>query len=200
MDFNYCEHALDVPPGGYMGIDPSLRSTGVCVLSRHNARTWRLRPNITGVPRLLWLERKVSGLLEQEDPRIVVLEGYAHGRSKQAHQIGEWGGVLRLLLFRRGASFYEAAPGTLKKFVTGKGNVEGKAPILLHLYKRWGLDVEQQDEGDASALALLAAYLNDPLNKMPPLDKPRREALSKVNVISAERRRTRPPATGCRPD
>ena len=85
---------------------------------------------------------------------------------------------------------YEVTPGGLKKFVTGKGSGP-KGPVMLGIYKRFGLTVENEDECDATALALIGMYMNSP-DKQRDMTVPQREAFDKVNVIRpVVRRRAR---------
>ena len=178
----------DLPISGtYLGIDASLTSTGIAWLVPGLLSTKLLRPKITGVARLAWYDSHLQALLEHA-PTYVAVEGYAYGKINKGHDIGELGGVLRLAMFRKGVKFTVVPPGTLKKFVTGSGK-GSKSPIALNLYKRWGLDVEQEDMADATGLALaVAAACGEPV---PGLIQTQREALTKVNVDAPAKPRIR---------
>jgi crossover junction endodeoxyribonuclease RuvC len=51
---------------------------------------------------------------------------------------------------------------TLKKYAAGKGNAK-KQEMLLQIYKRWGLEFNDDNAADAYALARLAskAHINE---------------------------------------
>lgn len=182
-------HGLGQFDGRYLGVDASLNSTGLALLDGDSLRTMTLRPAVAGVPRLTWLRDRVGEVLDGFSPTCVMVEDYAYSRGNRAHQIGEWGGVLRLLLWDRAVPTYEVGPNVVKKFVTGRGD-GGKAPVMLGLFKHWNLDVPQEDEADAASLALMGLHLAEPARDAPAY---RREALSKVKAVRPlVRARSRP--------
>lgn len=136
-----------------IGIDPSLTCTGLVGLENgtlvlHNTLEVKER----GVERLLRLESMLQGKLREYKPSLVVVEGYAFARANQAHQMGELGGMIRMLLAKLGINWIEVAPTQVKKFCTGKGNA-AKDLILMNVYKRWGVEFQVNDEADAYVLA-----------------------------------------------
>ncbi len=149
---------LDVR-GVYFGIDASLTCTGLAVLNEEYLTTWNLKPKEKGNLRLSWFNYEFRDLLRNELKNITCcgLEGYAFGRHNKAHQIGELGGIIRLNLHDNNVSNVVIPPTSLKKFVTGSGKGD-KSGMILHLYKRWGFTVEQEDQADATACALFAWY------------------------------------------
>lgn len=136
-----------------VGIDPSLTSTGVAVLPD---RTYVIRSKQHGVARLTEIRDAIKK--EIADADLVILENYAYCRANQAHQIGELGGVLRVLLTESGVRWITVAPAQLKKFATGKGNTK-KEHMLQQVYKRWGVECETSDEADAFTLAKIGQAL-----------------------------------------
>ena len=106
-----------------VGIDPSLTSTGIAVVRQGLLRTHRLQPpKLVGPARLDWFFTMFTGLLEMEQPDLVVIEGYAFGAKAHHHALGELGGILRLALHRKEQSFLVVPPTSLKLFVTIKGS------------------------------------------------------------------------------
>jgi len=88
--------------------------------------------------------------------KLAVIEGYAMGARNQREALGEWGGVLRLLLMKLDfKKIAVVAPNTLKKFVIGhaKKGQSGKEVMLLQAYKRWGREFDDNDKCDAFCLA-----------------------------------------------
>lgn len=144
--------------GTYLGIDPSLTSTGVAVLTSDNIETFRIIPGKRrGIRRLCWLDEEIMNLIhEVVKPDVTCVEGYSYASVNQAHQVGEWGGLVRLRLWRSGRRHFIVAPGTLKKFATGNGN-SSKPAVAVGLFKRWGVERDQDDEVDAAVLAIMAA-------------------------------------------
>lgn len=145
-----------------MGIDPSLASTGLVVLANGNLILHEtLEVKEKGIARLLTLQNILEERLIAYNPDLVVVEGYAFARSNQAHQMGELGGMIRILLTQKRYSWIEVAPTQAKKFATGKGNAP-KDIILRDVYKRWGVEFDSSDEADAFILAKIGqAVLGD---------------------------------------
>ena len=63
--------------------------------------------------------------------------------------------LTRLTFYKKNVNFKVIAPGTLKKFVTGKGNSK-KDLMLLKTYKKWGVEFEDDNLCDAYGLARMA--------------------------------------------
>lgn len=145
-----------------MGIDPSLTSTGVVVLENGNLILHEtLEVKEKGIARLLTLQNILQNKLQLFSPSLVVVEGYAFARSNQAHQMGELGGMIRMLLTQKQVPWLEVAPSQAKKFATGKGNA-AKELILMNVLKRWGVEFDSSDEADAFVLAKIGqAVLGD---------------------------------------
>ena len=156
--------------GTYLGIDPSLTSTGIAVLTSGRIETFRIKPGKRrGTRRLCWLDGELKELIDQVvKPDVTCVEGYSYGSGNQAHQMGEWGGLVRLRLLRSGRLHFIVAPGTLKKFATGKGN-SSKPAVAIGLFKRWGVERDQEDEVDAAIMAIMAVMKsrNYPLDTLP---------------------------------
>lgn len=189
-------HGLPMASGiRYLGIDPSLRSTGLCYIDDSHIETWTLAPkgeHERGMERLLWLRGRIEYVLDLVQPTMVVVEGYAFGRSNQAHHIGEWGGILRLAVWDRPMiGLAVVPPDKLKKFATGAGGGK-KSGVILGLYKHWGFEVSDEDEADAAALALMGFHLGHP-TQAHTLTRARAEAVEKVNVLRWPGRHRRRP-------
>lgn len=179
----------------FVGLDLSLTSTGAAFAWRKGPDViWDIRvhkpPKLCrGADRLRWLRDIVMadiavhmGVLVTDIPMnhqtLVVVEGYAAQAKYQAHQIGELGGVIRLALLEADVPFMAVAPTVLKKFVTGKGNAP-KSVVLKYLLSYFGIDVDNDDAGDALGLALLGAYLVGGLGD---LTKTRKDAFDKIEL------------------
>jgi len=63
---------------------------------------------------------------------ITFIEGYSFASKGQVFNIGENTGILKYMLWRKNISFDVVAPGTVKKFATGKGNA--KKPAMLEAF------------------------------------------------------------------
>lgn len=142
-------------PFPVIGVDQSLTGTGICVLTAAELRTFLYEPpkGLHPVKRLDWFRAKFRDLFTRHPHGHVVLEGYAYSKNNRAHSLGELGGVLRLAILDSGLSSYVVTPSALKKFVSGKGNI-AKDQMTKEVFKRFGVDVGNDNEADAAALAV----------------------------------------------
>ncbi len=145
-----------------LGIDPSLSNTGLCwgndESADHNKRCLTYKPakgecaDVVGrIGRLNALISEVDFWLKDIMPDVVMIEGYAYGKTSGGEMLAEFGGMLRCRLFTSTPDIKEVTPGQLKKFAIGKG-VGKKEQILLQVYKRWGVECANADEADAYVL------------------------------------------------
>jgi crossover junction endodeoxyribonuclease RuvC len=142
-----------------LGLDPSLTATGVA-LPDGSVSTIAVKLPKVGLRhvretnRLVAIRDRVAALLDGVD--LVVVEGYSYGSGFQAHQLGELGGVLRVLLAEAGVAWVEVAPTRVKKYATGKGNA-GKADMLLAAQVA-GVATNSHNEADAWLLRAVGVH------------------------------------------
>jgi crossover junction endodeoxyribonuclease RuvC len=144
-----------------VGIDPSLTSTGVIILNdagefvaQKNIKPKKLR----GMPRLKFIKEELASFLKEHKVEKAAIESYAFNikKSRMKFQLGELGGVVRLLLFEMGIDYLDVAIPTLKKYVTGSGDAD-KVMIIYSVNNRWGIDFgSNSDLADAYGLAKVA--------------------------------------------
>jgi len=131
-----------------VGLDLSLTSTGVAL----DGGTFRIRPKNKGVERLRLIRGELQSFLADMDAveciDLVVIEGYSFGsRGRAVFNIGELGGVVRVMLHEESYDFVEVPPTSLKKFATGKGNAPKDAVLASAI--RAGFRGDNNDEADA---------------------------------------------------
>ena len=97
------------------------------------------------------------------DVELAVTEKLVATRFGSALVVAEIGALVRAELWRRGIPVLEVPPTTLKKYVTGKGNAD-KSQMLMHMYKKWGVEPPTDNVGDAYALARLGREFLDRKN------------------------------------
>lgn len=174
---------LPVLPGSIAFFDLSLTSTGVALYSHGRITTERWQSKLKDVARLAELDDRIRSFLIREYPVAVGVEGYSFGsRHSRAHSIGEWGGVAKLAIRSRPRiQPFIASPSTVKKFMVGSGNA-AKSEMPLHLFKRYGIEVSQEDEADAACGSILiGAHLYESAFS---LTKQQREALAGVEPMT----------------
>lgn len=138
-----------------VGVDPSLRCTGVAFTDGVTFSAERWRPPNDGPARLAWFRDRFAGALAPMGglpTDLVVIEGYAYGARSQAHALGELGGVLRLCCHDLHVPYVVVPPTVLKKYVAGKGTA-AKELMIREVYRRWGFEARDNNEADAYGLA-----------------------------------------------
>ena len=138
-----------------LGIDPSLTSTGICVMSEDGEvlTTMAINSEFAGAKRLHDIKEQIKPIVKippSEKP-ITFIEGYSFGSKNGREVLGELGGMIRLLLYETGVLFVNVPPTTLKKYATGKGTGD-KVAMAIGVIKGWGVDFPTTDQTDAYAL------------------------------------------------
>jgi Holliday junction resolvasome RuvABC endonuclease subunit len=141
-----------------LGIDPSLNSTGLCLVSVDGSllHSCTLKSKFTGPARLADLRDKLQEFLQLNRPSLIGLEGYSFGSKYAREAVAEWGGLVRVLLYELSRPTLVVSPMTLKKFVLPMTGPNGKDRVALETLNRWGVSFKTSDECDAHALARLA--------------------------------------------
>mgnify|MGYP006287957505 CR=1 FL=1 len=146
-----------------IGIDQSLTGFALSAVSvefPQQHKTWVFKSEFRGVQRLAdiqaWLDSQLF-LLKLEGNLIqdVAMEGTVLA-SHSALALGELSAVVKLTLWEKGILPLQIPPMTLKKYASGKGTAK-KQEMLLQIYKRWGVEFNDDNAADAYALGRLAA-------------------------------------------
>lgn len=156
---------LCASPSTVMGIDPSLNSLGIAYRARGRimATCVTRGGNFRGMGRISVIKEALRTYLDMVNPALVAYEGYAlgfRGKSNTIFDLGELGGVLKLLILERGIDILLVPPKTLKSYATGKGNAD-KQQVSLALKEELGVSFATSDQYDATGLLVMGeAYLN----------------------------------------
>jgi crossover junction endodeoxyribonuclease RuvC len=160
-----------------LALDLSLRSTGVAASWAPSQPVTLRTTKLRGMERLVTLGGSIEMMLER-GVAVVVLEGYSFGsKGRAVFDIGELGGVIKLMLHKWDIPFAVVAPTTLKKYATGKGNAP-KDAVLVQAVRRFGLELGN-DEADAWWLLQMGMAHYDQAEALT-MPKVNREALEKV--------------------
>lgn len=150
-----------------LGLDLSLTSSGYAYRLDDEIVTGRIvTKHLRGPGRLAFLEDSLLEVVEHADPDYAVIEGYAMGfggrNPGRVFDIGEWGGVARLALYRYDIEMIIVSPSSLKMFATGNGGSAIKKPQIMQAIREiWHYDIAQDDEADAFVCMMLGeAYLS----------------------------------------
>jgi Holliday junction resolvasome RuvABC endonuclease subunit len=163
-----------------IGIDQSLTGfavTAVCIDAPEEYVTWVYKSDRRGVSRLAdiqwWLESKFD-LLDTQSNRIteIAMEGTVVA-SHSASILGELAGVVKLTCWHYFDGTANSVvpfpahlrvplqipPMTVKKYAAGKGNAK-KQEMLMQIYKRYGVEFNDDNAADSYAIARMAAGLH----------------------------------------
>ena len=155
-----------------IGIDQSLTGFALTILDVEDPKnyiTWVYKSPYRGVKRLVdisrWLVKKLE-LVEDRYVTDVAMEGTVLA-SHSALVLGELAAVVKIVFW----SFFEdwdhqdhlrvplqIPPMTLKKYAAGKGNSK-KQEMLMQMYKRYGVEFNDDNAADSYGLARMAAQL-----------------------------------------
>lgn len=145
-----------------LGLDASLTHTGVLFLDdKFKVReSMTLKSKHKKVARLKDIRDGVTWLIKKhrKDLKLAVMEGYAFNAARfgasRSHSIGEMGGVLKVAMVECSLPIYMVAPMSLKKFATGHGRGD-KNQILLKVYQKYGIELQDDHQTDAWILAMI---------------------------------------------
>ena len=134
-------------------LDPSLTATGVVWTDRLADGHVLTPKELKGAERLAWFVHQLAPQIRTA--ALVVLEDYAYGARYVAHQLGELGGVLRLVCHQSRTPWVAVPAKCLKMAATGKGNA-AKTAVLLAAVRRLGYEGSDHNVADALWLAHMA--------------------------------------------
>ncbi len=143
----------------YLGIDQSYTGFAITALNDEGHFTTVFKPDSSGIDRLKDLQANLIDALVNYEIIDVAMEGYAFG-SQMANMLGELGGMVKLTLRDFGVYPLIVPPTSLKKYVSGKGTGVPKSHILLYVYKKWGIDMPDDNAADSYSLARLVAGMH----------------------------------------
>lgn len=156
-----------------IGVDQSLTGFAITILDVNDPKnylTWVYKSPYRGVKRLVDISSWLVGKLELVEDRYVVdvaMEGSVLS-SHSALVLGELAAVVKIVFW----SFFEdwdhqehlrvplqIPPMTLKKYAAGKGNAK-KQEMLMQIYKRYGVEFNDDNAADSYGLARMAGKLH----------------------------------------
>jgi hypothetical protein len=160
-----------------VGIDQSLTGFALTVLNiadPNQFMTWVYKSPYFGVERLADIRQWLTDHLDYCENNWTIFDIAMEGTVLASHAalvLGELSATVRLAIF----DFFEEGdnrrfplkipPMTLKKYAAGKGNAK-KQEMLLQIYKRWGIEFNDDNAADSYGLARLAGkFLIDDVEK-----------------------------------
>lgn len=159
MAKNQCKYIKTCSEPLFIGLDPSINATGLVIIDENaniiEQKLFSVKDELFENS-LLKYEKEIRFIPNIINLQSIYLEGPAYQATGQVIlQMGALHYMTRLFLFKKGKNYKIIAPGTLKKFVTGKGNSK-KELMLLKTYKKWGVEFDDHNLCDAYGLARMA--------------------------------------------
>ena len=143
----------------FVGVDLSLSETGLVVLDK----TFKILqqeliatyPTTNIESRILEIKDRLTKFFNKDS--IIYLEGLSFGsRGQSMLELAGLHYLIRAHLYQSNFYYKPIPPTTVKKFITGKGNCK-KELMLLKVYKKFGIEFNNNNLCDAYSLARLAA-------------------------------------------
>lgn len=162
----------------FFGIDPSITETGVSVIDEdgyydvitcktsNKKKIGSVVVDILIEERLAAIIKRIKTFFSSYDNMLenkIFIEDIAYSKhSDSANKLIGLHYFIRMELYRENLNYEIVNPSTLKKFVLGKENKKGtkKQQMLLHIFKRWGVEFNNDNKADAFALAQYGRYQN----------------------------------------
>lgn len=146
--------------GVYLGIDPSLTSSGLCLMNAQNVFTKRIQTNKTDSlsVRLHYIREEFGIFLDENaDPiEVVCIENVFSGPNKMtAHLLSCVTGIYLAELAEWTGEILHPPTKVYKKFVTGTGAAE-KDHLVRIVEETWGYTNKCTDVVEAYAMAHFA--------------------------------------------
>lgn len=150
-----------------LGLDLSLTGTGWVLFNQNESWDSGLidTDKMKGFDRLDHIKKTIWNVLDFDsniiDPSeiLVVMEDFSFAsKGSGLFQIAGLGYIVRYAMWLQEIQFLLVPPTVLKKFVTGKGTSD-KSIMLKELFKRWGVDLNDDNVGDAYGLARIGSAI-----------------------------------------
>jgi crossover junction endodeoxyribonuclease RuvC len=148
----------------YIGLDLSLTGTGIVVLDSTGVV---ITQDLIKTNSKQEMEERFDNIIDQIDTiienykdKIIYMEGLSFGSSGQSMlELAGLHYIVRHAFWRYKYNFTVIPPSKIKKFITGKGNCK-KELMLLYVFKKFGVTIEENNIADAYCLAQLNLHDN----------------------------------------
>ena len=145
-----------------LGIDQSLTGSGVSIIDIDGIieidgiqGKQLIKSTKKGVKRLIDIKNQILVLNDKFKPDYVAMEGYGFMTKGRAFELGELGGMLKVMFTELGKEPMIIHPSHLKKYITGKGNAD-KSIMLMGIYKKYGIEFDNHNIADSFGISKMA--------------------------------------------
>ena len=142
----------------FAGLDLSLTETGLVILDKNFKILQQIvvttNPSVNIECRISEIKESIWKFFNKES--IIYVEGLSFGsRGGKMLELAGLHYYIRTHLYLAGFDYKPVPPTVVKKFITGKGNCK-KELMLLKVYKKFGIEFENNNLCDAYSLARYA--------------------------------------------
>lgn len=139
-----------------LGIDQSLTGSGVSIIDANEILYKGLiKSKRNGTKRLIDIKNQILELNNKFRPDYVAMEGYGFMTKGRAFELGELGGMIKVMFTELGKEPMVVHPSHLKKYITGKGNAD-KSIMLMGVYKKYGIEFDNHNIADSFGISKMA--------------------------------------------
>jgi len=177
-----------------MGLDMSLTGTGIAIRKDNNIAVETIKTTPTTCKNELERFRYISDEVMKRIPEnvnMICIEDFftplGAAQMGAAIKLVMLGTTMRLALYKKNLPFCIISPQSLKKHILGKGTGQ-KSFVVREVFRKYGLDVSDDNQADAAVLSVIAEHLFLTLNNQPvDMTKPQEEVIKKVIGTLKER-------------
>ncbi len=148
----------------YMGIDLSLRGTGVIIIQGDSIVEQALiktTPKELIEDRIIHIGKEIRRIWAKYTISGINIEGLAFGaRGQRMFELSGLHYHIRIRFANRKIDFMVTPPTTVKKWITGKGNAN-KEVMLMKVFKKYGEEFLDNNLCDAYCLARHVQHLRE---------------------------------------
>lgn len=145
-----------------IGLDMSLTGTGFCMLGegKITVETIKTTPKTAenDLARLIYITDEIMRRIPTNTSMICIEDFFTPQNAMQmgsAIKLAMLGASIRLALYKAAMPFYVVAPSQIKKYIVGSGAAQ-KSLVIREVFKKYGLDVKDDNQADACVLAHIA--------------------------------------------
>ena len=144
----------------FVGMDPSYNGFAIILLDKDanilEQKLFKSDTILEAEDRIIQLEKEFKFVANVTHLYSVYIEGPSYSsKGSFVLQMGALHYYLRIFFRKKNINYKIITPGTLKKFICGKGNAK-KDLMLMKVYKKFGIEFEDDNLCDAYSLARLA--------------------------------------------
>ena len=149
----------------YLGLDLSLTATGICILGENNKIVLlntietESKPYITIQDRWYRYKYILQQIIEYIRPFSfsgVAIENYSLASRGKIVQLVELGTLVRDYIIGPDIFILEPTPTQVKKYLLGKVQKGAKNIMCREVYKKYKIDIDDDNQVDAFILAMIA--------------------------------------------